>query len=72
MGFWNSVIYITTSWDAVKDLFHTVWRMIIRAEDWRQSVTANRRMGRSRALNSMDGQNKSPASLSDSMKGLAV
>ncbi|MCJ1478435.1 hypothetical protein MMC13_007115 [Lambiella insularis] len=68
MGFWNSVIYIATSWDAIKSLpsgiLPATWAS-------RMGVTG---LDRPMAFNFIDDtlhRRKSAVSLSDSMKGLA-
>ncbi|MCJ1310871.1 hypothetical protein MMC25_004539 [Agyrium rufum] len=82
MGFWNSVIYITTSWPAVKALFRNLLgsgrgslKMVSGGSSQRHHHHAGS-MGRPRTLDSMDTLGKyhprhQRNSLSDSMKGLA-
>lgn len=68
MGFWNSVIYITTSWAACKTLFGTASKGIY------QRATAARRLSRT-MIETEPGivVRKSRAdSISDSMRGLAI
>lgn len=62
MGFWNSVIYITTSWGACKTLFGRA------CGDVTQKATTARRLSRTRI-----GSRKSRAdSTSDSVRALAI
>lgn len=68
MGFWNSVIYITTSWAACKTLFG------INSKSIRQRTMAARRLPRT-MIEAQPGivVRKSRAdSISDSMRGLAI
>ena len=78
MGFWNTVIYVVTSWDAVKTLFHTAPR---RVRPVSLTYMAGD-MGRARNISSrgVSVREISPErrkrghqrnSLSDSLKGLA-
>ena len=68
MGFWNSVIYITTSWAACKMLFHSIFRGA------QQQTTSARRLPRTITESRPGlGTRKSRAnSITDSMRGLAV
>ena len=78
MGFWNTVIYIVTSWDAVKSLVHSAPSRVRSLS----LIRAAGDMGRARTISSggMSVREVSPErirrghkrnSLSDSMKGLA-
>ncbi|MCJ1243120.1 hypothetical protein MMC30_000317 [Trapelia coarctata] len=67
MGFWNTVIYVTTSWSAIKSFFPP---SLPRPFSHRKAGFQGRRMGRPRTLRSLEegeGRGKRPASESDSM-----
>ena len=68
MGFWNSVIYITTSWAACKTLFGTTSKSINRR------ATAARRLSRTMIETEprIVVQKSRADSISDSMRGLAI
>lgn len=76
MGFWNSVIYLIISRDAVRELFA---KYVRRSPDTRGSpaLEGEDSMGKSRALTSVEsngeynmGRGKSDGSLGDSIQGV--
>ncbi|KAL8828402.1 MAG: hypothetical protein Q9170_006617 [Blastenia crenularia] len=74
MGFWNSVIYITTSWGACKDLFFNCFFNARAARIAPLSSVQRIRLqrGRSRETNLVVvKQNRRESSMSDSTRGLA-
>ncbi|MCJ1422428.1 hypothetical protein MMC29_000308 [Sticta canariensis] len=67
MGFWNSVIYITTSWTPCKMLF----RGIFCNSSHQPSTALRRRSSNSVEQTSRSGTKTSDESISESVKGLA-
>lgn len=75
MGFWNSVIYITTSWSACKDLFFTLFFSARAARIVPISSVRKRRVqrGRSRDTKGTDARiGRIKGNSNDSMRGLAL
>lgn len=71
MGFWNAVIYVTTSWGACRSLFD---RHVARPLSFDGGASGSRRFRRESILSERGSTmygSKHKASLSDSMKGLA-
>ncbi|KAL8699807.1 MAG: hypothetical protein Q9201_005792 [Fulgogasparrea decipioides] len=78
MGFWNSVIYITTSWSACKDLFFKCFFSARAAHLFPHSSISKVRTQRGRPRETEYGDNggfvkkhQGESSLSDSTRGLA-
>ncbi|KAL8689029.1 MAG: hypothetical protein Q9218_005207 [Villophora microphyllina] len=70
MGWWNAVIYVTTSWGACKDLFFSVF-FSARAAHLIHPSLASWQRGRSRSEDVAIKKHRAQSSPSDSMRGLA-